>query len=314
MKKIFTLVAAALTAATFTANAEVLLTEDFEYPVGNLLNEGLTNGNWLHYAAQTGAPIQLVDQELIYDGFQSSPVGKAVKLTSGGDGQDAMVKFADEPIAAVSGTTIYAAFLMNVEDLVTASTFSFSFIAPGTNPATQGAVKDGGQPSEIGRLIIGAGTTDGKYKVNVSRNSAMTIAKSTDEFNFGETYLVVLAYEWVEGTKNDVVKVFMNPATDTSEEPANPTVKTNDASSSDAARLQAFELRQPANAGVTNGPNLTVDALRIATSWSELFPPVTAVTDLNVEKVNSVRKYVENGQVVIENNGVKYNIAGQVIK
>ena len=312
MKKIFTLVAAALTAATFTANAEVLLTDNFEYPAGNLLNEGLTNGNWLHYAAQTGAPIQLVDQALTYDGFQSSPVGKAVRLTSGGDGQDAMVKFADEPIVATSGTTIYAAFLMNVEDLVTASTFSFSFLAPGTSATGTSAVKDGGLPSEIGRLLIGAGSTADKYTVRVSRNTISNIQTSKEEFNFGETYLVVLAYEWVEGTKNDVVKVFMNP-TDFKNEPE-PTVKTNDASSSDAARLQAFELRQPANAGVTNGPNLTVDALRIATSWSELFPPVTAVTDLNVEKVNSVRKYVENGQVVIENNGVKYNIAGQVIK
>lgn len=40
----------------------------------------------------------------------------------------------------------------------------------------------------------------------------------------------------------------------------------------------------------------------------------TAVTDLNVTKVNNVRKFIENGQVVIMKNNVKYNIAGQVIK
>lgn len=40
----------------------------------------------------------------------------------------------------------------------------------------------------------------------------------------------------------------------------------------------------------------------------------TAVNDLNTKVNNSVRKYIENGQVVIEKAGVKYNIAGQAIK
>lgn len=40
---------------------------------------------------------------------------------------------------------------------------------------------------------------------------------------------------------------------------------------------------------------------------------LTGVNDLNVKTV-ATRKYIENGQVVIERNGVKYNVAGQVIK
>ena len=32
------------------------------------------------------------------------------------------------------------------------------------------------------------------------------------------------------------------------------------------------------------------------------------------QKVNNVRKFIENGQVVIMKDGVKYNIAGQTIK
>jgi len=44
------------------------------------------------------------------------------------------------------------------------------------------------------------------------------------------------------------------------------------------------------------------------------FAPVTAVTDLNTEKVNKVSKYMLDGQLVIEKDGVKYNAAGQVIK
>ena len=67
---------------------------------------------------------------------------------------------------------------------------------------------------------------------------------------------------------------------------------------------------------ITEGNSVVIDALRVADAWEDAFvvEPTTAVADLNVEKVNSVRKYVENGQIVIENSGVKYNIAGQVIK
>ncbi|WP_407401091.1 SpaA isopeptide-forming pilin-related protein [Sodaliphilus sp.] len=42
--------------------------------------------------------------------------------------------------------------------------------------------------------------------------------------------------------------------------------------------------------------------------------PKTAVTEVEVVKTNNTRKYIQEGQVVIERNGVKYNVAGQVIK
>ena len=42
--------------------------------------------------------------------------------------------------------------------------------------------------------------------------------------------------------------------------------------------------------------------------------PFTAINDVEVVKVNNTRKYIQDGQVVIERNGVKYNVAGQVIK
>ncbi|MCQ2289034.1 MAG: hypothetical protein MJZ74_08040, partial [Muribaculaceae bacterium] len=41
---------------------------------------------------------------------------------------------------------------------------------------------------------------------------------------------------------------------------------------------------------------------------------VTAVNDLHVEKTSKAVKMIENGQVVIVKDGVKYNVAGQAIK
>ena len=42
--------------------------------------------------------------------------------------------------------------------------------------------------------------------------------------------------------------------------------------------------------------------------------PVTAVNDLHVEKASKAVKMIENGQVVIVKDGVKFNVAGQAIK
>ena len=40
----------------------------------------------------------------------------------------------------------------------------------------------------------------------------------------------------------------------------------------------------------------------------------TAINDINVEKASKAVKMIENGQVVIVKDGVKYNVAGQAIK
>lgn len=40
----------------------------------------------------------------------------------------------------------------------------------------------------------------------------------------------------------------------------------------------------------------------------------TAINDVTVEKAAQAVKYIQNGQLVIEKNGIKYNTAGQVIK
>lgn len=40
----------------------------------------------------------------------------------------------------------------------------------------------------------------------------------------------------------------------------------------------------------------------------------TAINDVNVEKTQKARKYIIDGQLIIEKDGVRYNVTGQVIK
>lgn len=302
MKKIFTLVAAALTAATFTANAEVLLTEDFNFPAGTAMYN--TNG-WLHYSLGTGFDIMTVDDALTLDGYRSTPVGSAVNIT-GENGEDIVKAFSS---TNVTSGTIYISALVKVTEVGIKSYFMSMIPSNGSN-----TIADKIATTEYGRLGATKGSTDNTFKFYIARGSATVTTLTEEEFNVGEVYQIVYSYTFdATATKNDLVQLWVNPKTN--EEACEPTLVHKDTSSSDATKLMGIELRQ---AGVTSGKGNTVviDALRVANTWEDAFKtePVTAVADLNVEKVNSVRKYVENGQVVIENNGIKYNIAGQVIK
>lgn len=302
MKKIFTLVAAALTAATFTANAAVLLTEDFNFEPGTAMYGA--NG-WLHYGLGEGFEIKTVDDALTLEGYRSEPVGSAVNIT-GENGEDVIKAFSDKNIT--SGT-IYVSALVKVTEVGIKSYFLTMVPSNGTN-----TIVDKIATTEYGRLGALQGSKDNTFKFYIARGNATNTTLTEEEFNVGEVYQVVYSYTFdATATKNDKVQLWVNPTTN--EEECEPTLVHKDTNSSDASKLMGIELRQ---AGVASGKGNTVviDALRVANTWKDAFvtEPTTAVADLNVEKVNSVRKYVENGQVVIENNGVKYNIAGQVIK
>ena len=241
-----------------SAQADRYLTENFDYPVGNLYGQG----NWLWYGSQDAAPVQVVDTALTLAGYQPTAAGKAARLGNTASGQDVMVKFADQPIT--SGA-VYTAALINVKSVTQDNVYFLSYIAPSTT-----GVQDKKTNSEIGRLMAEA-SSDGKFKFKISRNSSTQLETTADEYELGKTYLVVFMYQLVEGTKNDIVKLWVNPA-DKAKEPAAAAQITDMSvhTSADANRLQAVELRQGSSTSKT-GPQVIVDAMRIASSWADLF-------------------------------------------
>lgn len=189
-----------------SAQADRYLTENFDYPVGNLYGQG----NWLWYGSQDAAPVQVVDTALTLAGYQPTAAGKAARLGNTASGQDVMVKFADQPIT--SGA-VYTAALINVKSVTQDNVYFLSYIAPST-----AGVQDKKTNSEIGRLMAEA-SSEGKFKFKISRNSSTQLETTADEYELGKTYLVVFMYQLVEGTKNDIVKLWVNPA-DKAKEPA----------------------------------------------------------------------------------------------
>lgn len=239
-----------------TANAERLLTENFEYNLGNLYSQG----GWLKYGTQAAGPVQVIDNALTYPGYQDKAVGKAVHLTQVASGEDLMRAVSE---TAISSGKVYLSALVKV-NAVADNQYFLAFIQP-----TSAGIVDKKTPPENTRLIASKGSADGKFVFKISRNSA-TLFESTEEFELGKTYLVVMSYEFKEGTKNDVVQLWVNPAVASTEPQPNAAINSATHTGADMKSFQAIELRQGSSATKV-GPEVIVDAIRVGTAWTDLF-------------------------------------------
>lgn len=239
-----------------TANAERLLTENFEYELGNLYSQG----GWLKYGTQAAGPVQVIDNALTYPDYQDKAVGKAVHLTQVASGEDLMRAVSE---TAISSGKVYLSALVKV-NAVADDQYFLAFIQP-----TSAGIVDKKTPPENTRLIASKGSADGKFVFKISRNSA-TLFESTEEFELGKTYLVVMSYEFKEGTKNDVVQLWVNPAVTSTEPQPNAAINSTTHTGADMKSFQAIELRQGSSATKV-GPEVIVDAIRVGTAWTDLF-------------------------------------------
>ena len=239
-----------------TANAERLLTENFEYNLGNLYFQG----GWLKYGTQAAGPVQVIDNALTYQDYQDKAVGKAVHLTQVASGEDLMRAVSE---TAISSGKVYLSALVKV-NAVADDQYFLAFIQP-----TSAGIVDKKTPPENTRLIASKGSADGKFVFKISRNSA-TLFESTEEFELGKTYLVVMSYEFKEGTKNDVVQLWVNPAVASTEPKPNAAINSTTHTGADMKSFQAIELRQGSSATKV-GPEVIVDAIRVGTAWTDLF-------------------------------------------
>ena len=239
-----------------TANAERLLTENFEYNLGNLYSQG----GWLKYGTQATGPVQVIDNALTYPDYQDKAVGKAVHLTQVASGEDLMRAVSE---TAISSGKVYLSALVKV-NAVADDQYFLAFIQP-----TSAGIVDKKTPPENTRLIASKGSADAKFVFKISRNSA-TLFESTEEFELGKTYLVVMSYEFKEGTKNDVVQLWVNPAVASTEPQPNAAINSATHTGADMKSFQAIELRQGSSATKV-GPEVIVDAIRVGTAWTDLF-------------------------------------------
>lgn len=249
MKKIFTCILAAMLAMPLFA--ERILTENFDYNLGGLKEQG----GWVAKGTQTGNPIQVVNSPLTYLGYMDKAVGYAAQIEDKTTSDEDLYKLFPNSKKVESGTVYMSALFKVTKNIVTENPTYFLAMTKGTT-------------GEYCKLFVLKGSSESTYKIGITKTvtTANKVAYYSQELTVGTTYLCVLGYTWVDGTTNDIASLWINPTNFTTQ----PTANAQESYSSDANQLDGFELQQRCTYNSTC-PVVTVDGIRVATTWADLF-------------------------------------------
>jgi hypothetical protein len=218
-------------------------TDVLNYTVGQSLTAQtgwtLVNTSTSDMAITTGS--------LSYTGLPTS-TGNKVAFSS--SGEDAAKLFTQQ----TSGT-VYYSFLLNITSLgsLNATGGYFTGFNEGTSTTYGGTVWT---------RLDGSGFDIGLNPRTTAANTVWT----TGTTSINTTVFVVISYQIVSGSTNDVVKMWINP-TPGQTEPAATLSATNGLT--DLANLNRILIRQD---GASATPNIEMDELRIGTTWADVTP------------------------------------------
>ena len=244
-----------------SGSATLLFYDGYDYTVGEDLGEGSSVAKW----ANPKSNITITDGSLSFSGLQSSS-GNSVTVNGGSSNLDGARTAASAWVSQTSGT-LYFSFLLKLN--------SPSGIATSGNGTPLVNISQSGSASQqliSLNLLNSSGLKLGVLKYPSSGSSVSSAFFATGAganlaANGSTTYLVVAKYEWVAGTANDVVTVWVNPAT------------LGGAEDSDNKVFTSTGTDGTANAGrlyISRGPNLNLDELRIGTNWAGVTPTTGA--------------------------------------
>jgi len=234
------------TSFTVVANAS----DNFNAATGT----ALTANGWVAHSSSTTNPILITSPGLTFPNYYSSGIGNAASVTS--IGQDVSLQF-----TAVTSGTVYASFLIKA----TASPLCIDqyFFAFGNNDVADTAYR--------GKLIINQdATTPTKFKFGFAAN--LTNRYTTNLYDYGTTYLVVIKYKIVSPTdtnsngnigRDETSLYVFDVSSNYQNEPTVPTIGIEDTASADILPGRVV-LRQDN----VNSPNVIIDGLRLNGSWN----------------------------------------------
>lgn len=221
--------------------SQTLLQEDFEYPA----DDSLTSHGWSAHASAATNPIKVATPGLSYADYPGSGIGNAARLF--GSGQDI-----NRSITGLTDASIFVSFLVRVDDATTGSDEYFLHLSSGTHAGKVHTRKTGG--------MIAFG---------LSKSSDAAVF--TDAvYSLGTVYLMVVQYSHVSGSANDTARLFITESGIPAMESA-PILGPITSSGSEPSEINAIALRQ----GLSSVPDITVDAIRVSTSWNDAGLPVT---------------------------------------
>lgn len=220
------------------AHAEVLLTENFDYPLG----DELTNHGW--FCSFGGASGITTTNGLSYPGYAEDYVGNGAALI------DVKSSSAQPhlPFVCRRSGDVYVSFLFQPTINLKSGYFF----------CLRDSLLSNNIFNYCARAFIGE-----DYKIGIAFSNNQKVQYSDVTFSPDKVYLLTVGYTIVDGAHNDVVSLYVNgeqvlsimaDATDTEIEPAHVVLRGYD----------------------TDGW-LVVDAIRVATTLQEVLPMQTAI-------------------------------------
>lgn len=240
------------------ARGALLFYDGFNYPPDERLGEDSSAPTW----SNRKDPFTIVSGSLQYRGLQA-PTGNRVNANAALPSLDS-VRTRDGSWPKQSSGVLYVSFILRLHSVA-----EIRSTGTGTSLVT---VSDTLNNTEL--LGINLLKDESTMRLGVVKYpSSSTTASSSAFFNSGPganlsvdgstTYLVVAKYEWVEGATNDVVTLWVNPATLGGSEASGNKVFTSagEDGTGSAGRLT-----------LCRGPNVNFDELRIGQSWADVTP------------------------------------------
>ncbi|MBX3300376.1 MAG: VCBS repeat-containing protein [Acidobacteria bacterium] len=252
--------AAALFVFAAAASAQApLVVENFNYTAGTLLtNSGYT----AHSGAGTNS-IAATAGNLTYTNWPGNNVGNQITMTTSGEDVNRV-------FTVQSSGDVYAGFLARFTAAGPDAGGGDYFFHLGPDPI--------GTTFRARVFVKADGSNNLAFGISKAANNTTPASISFTGFNYSlnTTYLFVVKYSIVAGATNDTVSMIVNPTLGGAEPAA--TVTAPDTSATDI-NPATFAFRQGTAA---SSPALSLDSVRIATSWAALFNnPVATNVDFN---------------------------------
>ncbi len=237
---------------TISGKAQLLLEENFDYPVGDSLGAH----GWKTHSGGITNTVKVSSSSITYSGYASSGIGNETSLLA--SGADVNRTFTAQTTGAV-----YASFLVNVKTAAASGDYFFHF----------------------GQTVMG---TTFKGKLFVKSNASSKIAFGTSfgsntgnytnfDYDLNTTYLIVLKYSLNSGSSSDdQISVFINPILGNAE--PTPTISNTDVPA-EIPSVGSIALRQGNSA---NAPTLLIDGIRVANTWADAVKPAIITPTLSI--------------------------------
>lgn len=231
--------------------SQLIFEENFDYNNGFLTN--VSNNFWIEDPSGS-VDVQVVNGNLNFDLYPSSNIGKQIYINGGASGRSGVKR----DIGTITSGNIYFSFLISVYstgDMTTGDGDYFFNFQNSTGSVLRNFLYI--KKDEID-------TT--KFYLGLAKASLASLTWYTNPLNKGETYLVVISYNFVSGSDNDKSKLWINPDLSGSE----PTPDIEIYSGVDASDIKYVQFRQRVSSG-----DIYIDGLRVSNSWDQSPLPVT---------------------------------------